>query len=118
MAQFSETLMDHFTSPRNHGRMESPDRVGIVGTPGNGPFMVLCLRLRDLVVVDAKYLTHGCGATIAAGSVLTEMIMNRSIAECRTVTAEQLTEALGGVPADKLHCPVLAVTALQNALDG
>lgn len=103
-------------SPRNQGRMDSPDRVGIAGTPGQGPFMVLCLRLRDDVVVEAKYQTHGCGATIAARSMLTELIMNRSADECRAMTAEQLTEALGGVPPDKQHCPVLAVTALHNAL--
>lgn len=118
MEQFSEILMEHFTSPRNQGRMDSPDRVGIAGTPGQGPFMVFCLRLRDNIVVEAKYQTHGCGATIAAGSMLTELIMNKTVEECRTVSADQLTHALGGVPPDKQHCPVLAVTALRNALDG
>jgi NifU-like protein involved in Fe-S cluster formation len=118
MGKYSEILMDHFSSPRNVGRMDSPDRVGIAGTPGQGPFMVLCLRVRDNVVVEAKYQTHGCGATIAAGSLLTELVLDRTIEDCRSVTAEQLTEALGGVPPDKLHCPFLAVTALQNALQG
>jgi NifU-like protein involved in Fe-S cluster formation len=118
MGQFSDILMDHFTSPRNRERMESPDRVGIAGTPGQGPFIVLYIRLRENVVVEAKYQTHGCGATVAAGSILTELITNRSVDECRVVTAVQLTEALGGVPSDKVHCPILAVTALKNALDG
>ena len=79
MARFSETLMEHFNAPRNTGVIEQPDRVGAAGSPGRGPFMVLSLRVRDGVIADARYQTHGCGVTIAAGSMLTEMILNRSL---------------------------------------
>ena len=118
MGRFYEILMDNFTSPRNVGRMESPDRVGTAGTPGQGPFMLLGLRIQDDVIVEAKYQTHGCGVTIAAGSMLTELVTNRTIADCRAITPEQLAEALGGVPPDKAYSPVLAVAALQDALRG
>ena len=116
MVGFSATLMDHFTAPRNQGPMEAPDRIGLVGVPGNGPFMLLCMRLQDGRVVQAKFQTYGCGASIAAGSLLTEMITGRTMEECRSVTVEQLTEALGGVPPHKLHSPALAVGALKAAL--
>src|SRR5262245_46913843 len=118
MARFSETLMDHFSSPRNQGTIENPDCVGAASTPGQGPRMVLTLKVRDDIVVDAKFKTHGCGVTIAAGSMLTEMMLNRSIAQCLAITAEELGQALGGVPPDKAHSPVLAVTALRRALLG
>lgn len=118
MSRFSDILMDHFNHPRNQGRLESPDRVGVAGTPGHGPFMVLMLRVQSETVTQAKCETHGCGVTIASGSMLTEIIANRSLDECRTITAEQLTQALGGVPVDKAHGPALAVAALQNALSG
>ena len=98
--------------------MESPDRVGVAGTPGNGPYMLLTLRVRNDTVTEMKCETHGCGVTIAAGSMLTEMITNRPLTECRSITVEQLTQALGGVPSDKAHAPSLAVAALNNALNG
>jgi NifU-like protein involved in Fe-S cluster formation len=64
----------------------------------------------------AKYHTVGCGPTIASGSMLTEMIAGRSVAECRELTVENLIEALDGMPPDKLHCPALAIGALRDAL--
>ncbi len=118
MSRFSETLMDHFNHPRNQGRMESPDRVGVAGTPGQGPFMVLMIRAQNDHVTEARCETHGCGVSIASWSMLTEMTANRSLDECGAITADQLTQALGGVPSDKAHAPALAVAALQNALSG
>ncbi len=116
MGSYSDTLMDHFTSPRNSGPMKAADHIGLVGTPGNGPFMLLCSRMQGNVVLEARYQTYGCGPSIAAGSMLTEMIKNRTVEECLAFTTEQLTEALGGVPPDKLHCPALAIGALRAAL--
>jgi nitrogen fixation NifU-like protein len=113
---YSDKLMEHFQAPRNNGPMANSDSIGLVGVPGQGPFFLLCLRLQADRVTEAKYQTNGCGATIAAGSVLTEMITGRAISECLAITSERLTEALGGVPPDKLHCPAMAVTALHDAL--
>lgn len=116
MSRFSETLMDHFVSPRNSGTMEVPDRVGLAGTPGHGPFMAIQLRLAGVHIAGAKFQTYGCGASIAAGSMLTEMIIGRSVAECLEVSAEHLSIALGGFPPDKQHCPIMAIAALREAL--
>jgi nitrogen fixation NifU-like protein len=116
MGYYSDVLMEHFQSPRNSGKMESPDRIGLVGVPGQGPFLLLCLRLNGAYVTDAKFQTHGCGATIASGSILTEMIIHRSIVDCMSITEGQVIEALGGIPADKAHCPAMAVAALRHAL--
>jgi nitrogen fixation NifU-like protein len=118
MSRFSDILMDHFNSPRNRGRLESPDLVGVAGTVGNGPYIVLALRVCDGIVTDVKCETHGCGVTIAAGSMLTELIANRPLVECRSITVETLTQALGGVPSDKAHGPAIAVAALKSALNG
>lgn len=117
MGRFSDVLMDHFTYPRNSGALEAPDRVGLAGSPGQGPFMSLHLRLEGRTVAAARFQTYGCGASIAAGSMLTEMVVGRTVDECRALTAERLSEALEGFPPDKLHCPVLAVAALHRALE-
>lgn len=116
MSRFSETLMDHFHAPRNVGAMEAPDCVGQAGTLGQGPFMVLALRLDGDRVAEARYRTVGCGVSIASGSALTELIVGRSTAECVALTPEDIIAALDGVPPDKLHGPALAIAALRDAL--
>jgi nitrogen fixation NifU-like protein len=116
MSRFSETLSEHVMAPRNGGVIENADLTGHAGVPGRGAFMILYLRTRDDRIAEAKYHTVGCGPTIASGSMLTEMIAGKSITECRKLTVEDLIEALDGMPPDKLHCPALAIGALQDAL--
>jgi nitrogen fixation protein NifU and related proteins len=116
MGKYSDMLMDHFTSPRNSGRLEGPDATGHAGTPGRGPFLILYLRISGEDVAAAKFQTYGCGPTIACGSMLTEMIDGRPIADCLRLTTDALIEALDGVPSDKLHSPALAIAALRDAL--
>ena len=115
MGKYSETMMDHVLSPRNGGVMEHPDLTGHAGTPGRGAFLILFLRVEDGRIAAAKYHMVGCGPTIACGSMLSELVLGRSIAECRELTAEDLTEALDGVPPDKVHCPAMAIAALRDA---
>src|SRR5205823_742058 len=117
MGRYSETLMDHFTSPRNSGAMEAPDAVGRAGTPGRGAFLILYLRLAGDVIAEARFQTVGCGVSVASGSVLTERIKARPISECLALTAADVIAALDGVPPDKLHGPALAIGALRDALE-
>jgi NifU-like protein involved in Fe-S cluster formation len=116
MGKYSETMMDHVLSPRNGGVMESPDLTGHAGTPGRGAFLILFLRVEDGRIASAKYHTVGCGPTIACGSMLSELVVGRTIAECSELTADDLIKALDGVPQDKLHCPAMAIAALRDAL--
>jgi NifU-like protein involved in Fe-S cluster formation len=116
MGKYSETMMDHVLSPRNGGVMENPDLTGHAGTPGRGAFLILFLGVAERRVAAAKYHTVGCGPTIACGSMLSELVVGRSIDDCRKLTAEDLIEALDGVPPDKLHCPAMAIAALRDAL--
>ena len=117
MPRYSATVMDHFQSPRNWGKLECADLVGVAGLPGQGRFLVLHLRLKDGRIAEANYQSHGCGATIAAGSMLTELIIGRSATECRELSADDLLDALEGLPPDKRHCTRFAVDALRDALD-
>jgi nitrogen fixation NifU-like protein len=116
VGKYSEILTEHVMAPRNSGALLSPDATGHAGTPGRGPFMVLFLKVEEGRITAAKYQTYGCGPTIASGSMLTVMIVGRTVAECRELTVEELIEALDGVPPDKLHCPALAIGALKDAL--
>ena len=98
MGKYSEILTEHVMAPRNGGAIENPDMTGHAGAPGRGAFMIFYLKVEGDRIAAAKYQTVGCGPTIASGSMLTEMIVGRPIAECRDLTVEVLIEALDGMP--------------------
>ncbi len=116
MARYSATAMDHFLSPRNAGVLEDYDVEGFASLPGQMPFMRLYLRLRGEVIEAASFSTFGCGAAIATGSILTELICGRELSQCHAITAEELDQLLGELPHERKFCLDLAVSALRNAL--
>jgi nitrogen fixation NifU-like protein len=114
---YTEKVMDHFMNPRNVGEIEGADGVGEVGNPACGDMMRLYLKIEDGVVVDAKFRTFGCGAAIASSSMLTEMIKGKTVEEARAISNQAVVDALGGLPAVKIHCSVMAEQAVKTALD-
>ena len=106
MALYSEKVMDHFRNPRNVGTMENADGVGEVGNAKCGDIMKIYLRIEQDVITDVKFETFGCGSAIASSSMATEMIKGKPISEALELTNKAVTEALGGLPAHKLHCSV------------
>ena len=116
MALYSEKVMDHFTHPRNVGVIENADGVGEVGNAKCGDIMKIYLKIENDIIVDVKFETFGCGSAIASSSMATEMIIGKSIHEALELTNKAVTEALGGLPAHKVHCSVLAEEAIKNAL--
>lgn len=113
---YSDKVMEHFKNPRNVGEIENPDGVGRVGNPICGDIMELYLRIKDDVIVDAKFKTFGCGAAIATSSMATEMVKGKSIDEALKITNKVVAEALDGLPAAKMHCSSLAEEALKSAI--
>ena len=111
--RYSETIMDHFMNPHHQGSLANPSGTGVSGAPGQGPYCVVQVRCTDNVVNEAWFQSHNCGVTVASGSVLTEMVKGLSLEECRSITAEQLSDELDGVPPDKLHVPEFVLAALQ-----
>lgn len=114
---YSDTVMEHFMSPRNVGEIENADGVGTVGNPACGDIMKMSLKIEGGVIVDAKFKTFGCGAAIASSSMATEMIRGKTIDEALKITNKAVTKALGGLPKVKRHCSVLAEEALLKALE-
>lgn len=114
---YSETVVEHFLQPQNRGPLENTSGVGLWGTPGAGPFFLLRLQILDNQVTAAGFDSHNCGVTVACGSILTSLVKGMSVAEARNVTPERLETALGGVPVDKKHVPVIAVRTLQLAIE-
>lgn len=116
MALYSDIVMDHFMHPRNVGEIENPDGVGQVGNAKCGDIMKMYLKIRDNVIQDVKFETFGCGSAIASSSMATEMIKGKTIDEALAVTNRQVVDALGGLPAHKLHCSVLAKESIKSAI--
>ena len=116
MALYTETVMDHFMHPRNVGEIENPDGVGQVGNAKCGDIMKMYLKIKDNVIEDVKFETFGCGSAIASSSMATELIKGKTIEDALAVTNKQVVDALGGLPAHKLHCSVLAEEAIKAAV--
>ena len=108
MALYTETVMDHFTHPRNVGEIPDASGVGEVGNAKCGDIMKMYLKIKDDRIEDAKFETFGCGSAIASSSMATELIKGKTVDEALAVTNKQVVDALGGLPAYKLHCSVLA----------
>ena len=116
MALYTETVMDHFTHPRNVGEIPDADGVGEVGNAKCGDIMKMYLKIKDDRIEDAKFETFGCGSAIASSSMATELIKGKTIEDALAVTNKQVVDALGGLPAYKLHCSVLAEESIKAAV--
>ena len=113
---YSEKVMDHFQHPRNVGKIDDADGVGEVGNAKCGDIMKMYLKVDDGVITDVKFNTFGCGSAIATSSMATEMIKGKPIAEALKLTNRAVVEALDGLPANKIHCSVLAEQAVKAAV--
>jgi len=112
---YSERTMDHFLNPRNLGQIEAPDGFGRVTGPC-GDTMEIYLKARNGRITKATFWTDGCGPSIASGSMVTELVRGKSIAEVQRITQADILGALGGLPAESLHCAVLAENTLRKAI--
>ena len=109
--------MEHFMNPHNVGEIENPDGKGIYGSPVCGDMMLVTIDVDENdVITDAKFKTYGCGSAIASSSMATDMIKGMTIDEALEVSNKKIVEELGGLPAIKIHCSVLAEHAIKNAI--
>ena len=115
-AGYSEKVMDHFSAPRNVGKMEDASGVGEVGNAKCGDIMKIYLKIEDNIIKDVKFNTFGCGAAIATSSMATELIKGKTIEEALLLTNKAVADALDGLPPVKMHCSVLAEEAVKAAL--
>ncbi len=118
---YSKKVIDHFRHPRNMGEMKNADGIGTSGSPVCGDVLRLFIKIEKKnnqeYIKEAKFQTLGCGAAIATSSMLTTMINGKKLTEIKKVSNKTITEALGGLPPNKLHCAVLAFQALEKAIE-
>ncbi len=114
---YTEKVMDHFQNPRNVGEMKNADAVGEVGSIACGDIMRIYLKVDENdIITDVSFKTFGCAAAVASSSVMTELVKGKSIDEAMRITKKDISDTLGGLPAPKVHCSILATEALEEAI--
>ena len=113
---YNEKVTEVFSNPKNVGVIENADGVGTVGNATCGDIMKIYLKIDNGVITDAKFQTFRCAAAIATSSTATEMIKGKTVEEAEKLTNAAVVESLGGLPAQKMHCSVLAEEAIAEAI--
>ncbi|MFH1192278.1 MAG: iron-sulfur cluster assembly scaffold protein [bacterium] len=141
---YSKQVLKHFQNPHNQGKIKNPTVIGTAGSPVCGDTMKLYLKTQKHVlskaegsklktgekspliplyergkdkIEDIKFETLGCAAAIASSSALTDMAKDKTLDEAEKITKEDVVKKLGGLPEEKVHCSLLAVDALKDAID-
>jgi nitrogen fixation protein NifU and related proteins len=113
---YSATFKNHLAHPRNVGELPEATVVAEQSNPVCGDRLRLSLIVRDDRIETVRFLAYGCPPTLVCGSVLTELISGKTTAEAKTLTRNDLLDAIGGLPSRKHHAAALAIAALDQAL--
>lgn len=113
---YNDIVMDHFSDPRNLGEILDADAIGQITNTADGDYITIYIKVMDNRITDIKFKTFGCGAAIAASSMLTELAIGKTLDEAMNITNDNVNEALGGLPEQKLKCSNNAASALHDAV--
>jgi len=114
--RYSDVVMDHARNPRHVGEIPGSPAVAQVGDPETGDVLRISLRIEKGIVVEARFKSFGCTAAIASGSMATTLLEGLSVEDAGRLTNREVIAALGGLPASKIQCSVLAEQAIREAL--
>jgi len=112
---YSETTVDHILAPRNLESISDPDGYAACQS-GCGEIMKIWVRVRNDQILETGFWTNGCAATIACGSMCTDLLKGKSVNQALAITAQEIAEALDNLPEGNLHCAELAASAAVSAL--
>jgi len=118
---YTKKVIEHFQNPHNYGRMKNPDGIGKAGNIVCGDVMWLYIKVgedkkKKEIIKDIKFETFGCVAAISTSSIITDLVKGKTLKEAIEINKEKVVKSLGGLPPIKLHCSVLAVDALSEAI--
>ncbi len=114
---YTDAVIDHFMSPRNVGSLPDADAEATVGDPACGDSLTLYIKVADNTIEDIGFLVFGCTAAVASSSMTTVLAKGKTLDEALRITEGDISDALGGLPENKLHCSVLGAEALHKAIE-
>lgn len=115
--QYNKKMLEHFYDPHNQGSIKNADAVGQVGNPICGDIMKIYLKIDKNIIKNIKFETLGCAAAIASSSVLTDLAKGQNIKDASKINKNDIIKKFGVVPKVKVHCSLLAIEALKQAID-
>jgi len=118
---YSKKTLQHFRSPHNYGEIKNADGVGEAGNIVCGDVMSLYLKMKKIgnkepIIDQVKFKTYGCAAAIATSSAITDLVKGKTIEEALKISKNDIIEFLEGLPPIKIHCSILAIDALDEAI--
>jgi len=115
---YNEKVLEHFRHPRNVGKIEDADGKAMEGSPACGDMVSVQIKVNEKTkrIQDIKFESYGCASNIATGSIITELAKGKTLEEAKKISWKQASDELGGLPAIKAHCSVLAVEGLRSAI--
>jgi nitrogen fixation NifU-like protein len=114
-ANYSEIVVDHVMNPRNVGNMDNASGFARITGPC-GDTMEIWLKVRDATITESTFMTDGCGTTIAAGSIVTELAKGKTVIQAQKISQQDVLSALGGLPEESQHCALPAANTLREAI--
>lgn len=118
---YTERVISHFRNPRNMKEMKDADSVAKVGSPMCGDELWIYLKIEKndagkLFIRDISFQSFGCAASVATGSILTEIANGKTLEEALKIRASDVLKELGKLPVVKTHCSLLSTDALHEAI--
>jgi len=118
---YSASVLDHYENPRNVGAFDKNDPTvgtGLVGAPACGDVLKLQIKVNEEtgVIEDARFKTYGCGSAIASSSLVTEWVKGRTLEQALSIKNTEIAQELA-LPPVKIHCSILAESAIQSAIE-
>jgi len=124
---YSDKVKEHFFNPKNIFKSDqeledykkNADGIGQVGSPACGDVMEMFIKVnkKDNTIKECRWRTFGCASALASTSILSEMVIGKTLAEAKKITPQDIVKELGGLPARKIHCSVLGDQALRKAIE-
>jgi nitrogen fixation NifU-like protein len=109
---FNETILAHFREPHNPGELSDASHLAEVTNPVCGDVLRLSVRVNEGKIVAVRFKAQGCVPAIAAASVMTDMLVSKTLTEARKITCAEIAAALGGLPEASTHAAELCCDAI------
>ena len=114
---FTEEALNRFRNPKNAGKLKDYNGKGKSGDPECSDVIEMFVKFKEDKVIDAKFMVFGCPGAVSTTDAFIDLIKQKSIAEALKITEEDISNALGGLPVEHMHCSNLPIESFRKAVE-